>query len=64
MATTTYEISPITTKEERLFAANSIPYIRKGNTARFSNQKDFVRATFQLVLPYLPTEKDLVKGVL
>ena len=63
-STTTYEISPVTTKEERLFAANSIPYTLKGNAARFQNRKDFVRATFRLVEQFLPTEKELLKGVL
>lgn len=62
--TTMYEICPFTTKEERILASNGIPFTRKGNSARFQNRKDFVRATFQLVLPHLPTEKDLVKGVL
>ena len=63
-STTTYEISPITTKEERIFAANSIPYTLKGNAAIFHTRKDFVRATFQLIIPYIPTEREMWKGVL
>ena len=64
MTTTIYEITQITIKEERLFAANSIPYTRKGNSARFQNRKDFVRASFRLVEQFLPTEKAFIKGEL
>ena len=62
--TTTYEICPFTTKEEKILVGNGIPFTRKGNSARFQNRKDFVRATFRLVEQFLPTEKAFVKGVL
>lgn len=44
-----YIIEPFTTKEERILVSNSIPFIRKGNTAQFYNQSDFVRAGFRLI---------------
>ena len=62
--TKTYILEPFGLKEERVLVANSIPFIRKGNTARFWNEKDFVRASFRLIETILPTEKDFVKGVL
>ena len=61
---TTYEICPFTTKEERILVSNSIPFIRKGNTALFNNEKDFVRASFRLIESVIPTTREMIKGVL
>jgi hypothetical protein len=60
----TYVIEPFTTKEEKILVANDVRFQRKGKTALFTSKKDFVRAAFNIMLPYLPTEKDFVKGVL
>ena len=59
-----YVIDPFTTKEEKILARESIPFKRKGKKALFTSEKDFARAAFNLMLPFLPKERDFVEGAL
>lgn len=59
-----YFIDPCNTTIEKTLVREDIPYKLKGNTAVITDEKQFVRAAFHLMLPFLPTEKDFVKGVL
>lgn len=59
-----YIIEPFSLKEEKVLVSNGIPFKQKGKTATIATKKNFVRAAFNLMLAYLPTEKDFVKGAL
>lgn len=59
-----YYINPLTTQVEKVLVRESIPFIRKGNCAVIKDRKQFVRAAFNLLIPYLPTEFDFVNNSL
>lgn len=59
-----YTIKPFTNSEERILVREGIPFKRKGNVCNIATERDFVRAAFNLMLPFLPTERDFVKEVL
>lgn len=59
----TYTIDPFTIAEEKVLVRESIPFKCKGKTAELT-EKNFVRAAFNLMLPFLNKTDDAWKGVL